>query len=98
MAVKVWFVYWSEREETYEGEWTDWVNHGDPWKIFFSHEDAVDYIVKRVAKACDKMKGSVMHHETCPADGWLYYKWEEVDDGITKQHTMQIEGHGRYVE
>ena len=98
MAVKVWFVYWSEREETMEGNWTDWKNNGDPWKIFFSHEDAVDYIVKRVAKACDKMNGSVIRHDVCSSDGWFYYKWEEIIDGITKQHTMQIEGDGRYVE
>lgn len=98
MAVEVWFVYWCEREQDYDGEWTDWIEHLIPYKMFFRHEDAVDFVVKTVGIACDKKNGSVMHHEVCPGNGFFYYKWEEVDDGITKQHVMQIEGQPRYVE
>lgn len=94
MTMEVWFVTFSEKRADYE-----WQNIGrEPHKIFHKRESAIDYVVKRVALACDKRSGKVIRHENCSGDGYFMYEWEETIDGETKRYRMQIPGYPYYVE
>ena len=94
MTLQCWFVMFHK-----ESDYDCWEPVGqEPYKIFHSHDSAVDFIVKRVAIARDNRKGKVIKHDICPGDGWFYYEWEETIDGVTNNYRMQIAGYPRYVE
>lgn len=86
----MWKIVHNVRERpAWDTEWSEWHEYNPEY--YKRHETALFYIQKQVANACDKKEGKVLKRDQC-SDGWEYYEWEENDDGIIKQHVMQIAG------